>query len=313
MTHTHAPRPSDLVALMSFDGEVFENQAVTREALGKPSSPPHALAATVQQWLGRGRRVWIDVRGRQIHGIATARPLASDDAWEIDTLVDAGADEDGVVGGLLAQASEAALEDGVARILLRVRDEAPALREMQRAGFVHALDEELWVLDRPARSPHDAGREGVRAVAEADLHALFQLYGRTLPVGARQALGMTYDEWCAVQERRWLGRGSVELVATEDDRARGVVQAAPHGQLTLLVEPGCERHADGLYAAAVDAFEDAARVLALQPAGSGTPSAFLRNLGFQPRERYVLLVKRLSQPIFEAIPTAAGRTVPTRG
>ena len=34
MTQPHAPRPTDLVALVSFDGEVFENQAVTRERLG---------------------------------------------------------------------------------------------------------------------------------------------------------------------------------------------------------------------------------------------------------------------------------------
>ena len=75
MNGPHAPRPTDLVALVSFDGEVYENQAVTREGLGKPPAAPHALTATIQRWLGRGRQVWIDVRGRQIHGIATARPL----------------------------------------------------------------------------------------------------------------------------------------------------------------------------------------------------------------------------------------------
>ena len=100
---THAPRPTDLVALVSFDGEVYENQAVTREGLGKPSATPHPLAAAIQQWLGRGRHVWIDVRGRQIHGIATARPLAGHDAWLVDTLVDAGAPDDHVVSALLAQ------------------------------------------------------------------------------------------------------------------------------------------------------------------------------------------------------------------
>lgn len=313
MTHTHAPRPTDLVALISFDGEVFENQAVTREALGKPSSPPHALAATVQQWLGRGRRVWIDVRGRQIHGIATARPLASDEAWEVDTLVDAGGGDAGVVGGLLAQASEAAAEAGVTRLLLRTREDAPALREAQRAGFLHALDEELWVLDRPARAPHDASLENVHEVDESDLHGLFQLYSRALPVQARQALGMTFDEWQAARERRWLGRGAREFVAHEDGRVRAALQASPHGQLTLLVEPGYERHAEGLYAAAIETLEDAERVLALQPACLGSPAPLFRDLGYEPRERYVLLAKRLARPIFEALPSAAGRTVPTRG
>lgn len=312
MTHTHAPRPTDLVALMSFDGEVFENQAVTREALGKPSAPPHALAAAIQQWIGRGRRVWIDVRGRQIHGIATARTLASDEAWEIDTLVDAGEDDD-VVPGLLAQASEAAVEAGVSRLLLRLREDAPALPDARRAGFTHALDEELWVLDRPARAPHDARPDNVRAIEEADLHALFQLYNRAFPVGARQALGMTIEEWQAVQERRWLGRGAAEFLVSADGRARGALQASVHGQLTVIAEPGHESCSAGLYAAAARTLEDAERVLALEPVCPGTPAAFLRELGFEPQERYVLLTKRLARPIFEAIPSAAGRTVPTRG
>ncbi|MFN8584135.1 MAG: hypothetical protein U0446_02250 [Dehalococcoidia bacterium] len=313
MTHPHAPRPTDLVALISFDGEVFENQAVTREALGKPSSPPHALAATIQRWLGRGRHVWIDVRGRQIHGIATARPLGSDEAWQIDTLVDASQGEGGVVDGLLAQATEGAVEAGVSRLLLRTRDDAPARDEAQRAGFMHALDEDLYVLDRPARPPHDATSDGVREVEEADLHGLFQLYSRTLPASARQLLGMTFDEWLGARERRWLGRGAREFAAGDDGRVRATLDASAQGQFSLLIEPGCERYAAPLYAAGLDAFEDAERVLALQPDCLGTPAAFLRDLGFEPRDRYVLLAKRLARPIFEAIPSAAGRTVPTRG
>lgn len=316
MKHTHAPRPTDLVALMSFDGDVFENQAVTREALGKPSSPPHALAAAIQQWLGRGRRVWIDVRGRQIHGIATARPLASDEAWEIDTLVDASPGEDGVVAGLLAQAAEAAADAGVSRLLLRLHDGAPALAEAQRAGFAHALDEDLWVLEGDDSSESGAAPDGrfhVREVEGADLQSLFQLYNRALPIGARQALGMTFDEWHAAQERRWLGRGACELVADVDGRPRAVLRASASGQFTLLTEPGFEGCAPALYAAALNTFEDADHFLALQPSCLGTPGARLRDLGYQPRERYMLLVKRLAHPIFEAVPSTAGRTVPTRG
>lgn len=316
MTHPHAPRPTDLVALMSFDGEVFENQAVTREAIGKPSAAPHALAATIQQWLGRGRRVWIDVRGRQIHGIATARPLASDEAWEIDTLVDASAGEDDVVGGLLAQASEAAIEAGVTRLLLRTRAESPALREAHRAGFAHAVDEDLWISGRPASPTTAAAADTpvrVRDAEESDLHPLFQLYNRTLPVGARQALGMTLDEWRAVQERRWLGRGARELVADEDGHLRAAIQATPNGQFTLLAEPGFDRCAGALYAAAIEAFDSGARLLALQPECLGTPVGVLREHGFEPGDRYVLLAKRMTRPVLETIPSAAGRTVPTRG
>lgn len=316
MTRTHTPRPTDLVALVSFDGEVYENQAVTRERLGKRSAAPHALAATVQQWLGRGRHVWIDVRGRQIHGIATARALASQRAWEIDTLVDAGGEHDGVITSLLTQASESAAEARVSQLLLRMHANAPALPQALRAGFVRAAQEDLWSAERSDRTDDcDSGDGGilVREAEKADRFALFQLYNRALPIGSRQAIAMTFEEWRAVQERRWLGRGGRELVACEGDKIRAVLQLSPGGQFTLLVEPGAAASAEALYTASRAYFEDAERVLALQPACAGTPAALLRSHGYQLGDEYVLLARRTTRPVMEAIPHAAGRTVPTRG
>ena len=314
MTRTHAPRPADLVALVSFDGEVYENQAVTREALGKRPATPHAIAATVQQWLGRGRHIWIDVRGRQIQGIATARALSSRRAWEIDTLVDAGAGHEGVVTALLAQASEAAAAARVSQLLLRVRADAPALPEALRAGFVRAVQEELWMAERPVTAHTDeAARVVVRKAEKSDLFALFQLYNRVLPIGSRQALAMTFEEWQAVQERRWLGRAGREFVACEDGDVRGALRVAPGAQFTLLVAPGFEAGAAALHAAASAYLEGAERVLALQPMCAGTPASLLRARDYRLGGEYMLLARRLMRPVTDAIPSAAGRTVPTRG
>jgi hypothetical protein len=311
---THAPRPTDLVALVSFDGEVYENQAVTRESLGKPSATPHALAAAIQQWLGRGRHVWIDVRGRQIQGIATARPLAGPEAWELDTLVDAGEPGDGVVAALLAQASEAAFEAGVSRLLLRMRADAPALLEAQRAGFRPAVHEELWTTDS-LEAPETAGADDVevREVNDADAFALFQLFNRALPIDSRQALAVTFEEWQSAQERRWLGRGGRELVAFEGGRIRAALQVSSGGQFTMLVEPGSEAAAAGLFAAATAHLGRLEHPLALQPECAGTPVATLRSFGYQPGDQFVLLTRRMNRPLMEAIPKTAGRTVPTRG
>ena len=49
------PRPKELVALVSFDGELRENQAVTRERLAHPQPPPRPLSAAVEHWLGLRR------------------------------------------------------------------------------------------------------------------------------------------------------------------------------------------------------------------------------------------------------------------
>jgi hypothetical protein len=314
MTRTHAPRPTDLVALVSFDGEVYENQAVTREGLGKPPAAPHALAATIQRWLGRGRQVWIDVRGRQIHGIATARTLASNEAWAIDTLVDAGEAGDGVVEALLAQACDAAAEAGVSRLLLRMRTDAAALPDALRAGFTLAMHEELWVAEQPAApAAPSSGAILVREAEEADQFALFQLYNRALPIAARQALAVTFEEWQAVQERRWLARGGHEQVAYEGGRLRAMLQVSPGGQLTLLVEPGFEDGAERLYAAAAEHLTGASRVIALQPMCAGTPGSLLSARGYRPADEYVLLARRTTRLLTEAVRSTAGRTVPTRG
>jgi hypothetical protein len=313
VTQPHAPRPADLVALVSFDGEVFENQAVTRERLGKPHPAPHALAATMQHWLGIGRRVWIDVDGRQIRGIATARELGNHDAWEIDTLVDASnIDGSRITEALLRQAADAATEAGVGRLLLRVADGSPALPGAQRAGFERALDEQLWVgvPPRSTAAPHLA----VREVSAADAFLEFQVYSRTLPADARRVLGMTFDEWSAVQERRWAGRGGRDYLAFEGDQPRGSLRAGS-GQFAMLADPEGEEAAEALLRTAEAHLEGADQVFALLPE-CAAPVEALREHGFEPHSAYVLLALRTTAPVRdEARETvrARGSVVPTRG
>lgn len=317
MTGVHAPRPTDLIALVSFDGELVANEAVTRDRLGRPTQSPHALAATIQHWLRRGRRMWIDVRGRQIQGLATARELAKHKAWEIDTLVDATRDGYEVTTALLAQAGEAAAEAGVGHVLLRMHADAPAIAAARRAGFVVALQERLW-----AGSPVAPEGEGaadtatacaVRETEEADAHALFQLHNRALPIGARQAIAMTFEEWEAVDDRRWAGRGSLSYVAVDDGRVRGALRLEGE-QFTLLVEPGAEETARALLHVATPHLLHCDRVLALLPDCAATPAGLLRARGFEPGDEYVLLALRTASLVRDAVPVrAARRVVPTRG
>ncbi len=322
MTHTqaHAPGPLDLVALVSFDGEIYENQALTRDRLGRPQATPHALGAAIRGWLGRGPHVWIDVNGRQILGIATARELGRHDVWEIDTLIDATAGSERVVEELLRQAVEAAAEDRVRQVLLRVHADGPACVAALRSAFTAALVERLWTGDAAAfrEAAQRADAAGVlagvhvRAAAERDGLALFQLFNRALPVNARAALALTLEEWEAVQERRWLGRGARELVAEVGGEVRALVRAAPRGQLLLLAEPGADAAAQALLAAVAPLFARVKRVTALLPDCASTPGALLEAHGLTPDAEFLLLVQRTARPI----PVRAARqrrVVPTRG
>ena len=315
-TQAHAPRPTDLVALVTFDGEVYENQAVTRERLAHPASTPHPLGAAIEQWLGRGRRTWIDVRGRQINGIATARPLEGPEAWLIDTLVDAsGAPDGGVAGALLRQALEAAARQGVHHVLLRAPADAPALSEAVRAGFQQAISERLWRGDALRRlSPVTGGAPDVtvREAGEEDAFALFQLYNRALPMAGRQALTLTQEEWQRVQERRWLHRAGREYVALDGDRICAQLRLTSErgrAQLDLLADAEGERGARALLDRAADDLADCDGVLALAPVCAAPLERLLTERGLEAGAEYVLLSRRMAKPVAEIARSGAGMAV----
>lgn len=318
----HAPRPADLVALVTFDGEVYENQAVTRERLARPANAPHPLNAAIEQWLGRRRRTWIDVRGRQIDGIATARDLSSRRVWVIDTLVNASAaQDDDVVGALLRQAVGAAVGHRVTHILLRIAAEAPALSEALRAGFKPALSERLWsgpasqMLSCPRAEAPDVS---VREVREQDAFALFQLYNRALPIDGRQALALTLEEWQHVQERRWLGRGRREYVAVNgspgEDGARicAALRLAPGGdvaQFDLLADADGVNGAAALLDVAAEQLSGDGRVLALASHCAAPLEGLLRERGLEEGPEYALLSRRTTERSAERTLVAPGIAV----
>ncbi len=310
--------PGELIALVTFDGQVYANQAVTRERLGQPPEAAHALTAALAHWLGR-RHVWLVIEGRRIQGIATARALAGPRAWEIDTLVDAGeASQDessasAVVRTLLEQAQAEAQRSGVSRLLMRVPAGAPAEAEAVRAGFVRALRERLWRADAlhaiPEAIAPGSPAIAVREATAADEHGQFLLYCRALPMEARQAIAMTLEEWRATREERWLGRHPHELVAEREDQIVGSARIASDGgvtQLELLATAEAAGTTRALLAAAarLGAREEAA--LALAPLEAGAVETELRDAGFEPQEEYVLLSRRIARPVEETVTAGAG-------
>lgn len=332
---TREPRPLDLVALVTFDGEVAENQAVTRDRLGRPPEAPHPLSAAIEHWLGRGRHTWVSLRGRELRGIATAREVTPRSpgvgwsrrssgavrAWEIDALIDADAGGDdgdtSVLADLLRQATAAATNAGVSHVLLRTRWDSPAAREAQRAGFRFAHLERLWTgtlgLDADADADGTAAKVAVREACEADEMALFQLYNRATPVETRAVLAMTLEEYRALRERRWAGRHPSVLVATVEDRITGSLRyngGAKLRQFDLLVEAGSAGAAGALLDAAT-ALHGAAAVT-LVDASAGAVESLLRRRGLEPSEEYALLCQRSMRPLTETAP-ARSAVLPTGG
>jgi hypothetical protein len=314
-------RPLDLVALVTFDGEVAENQAVTRDRLGRRPEAPHPLSAAIEHWLGRGRHTWVSLRGRQVRGIATARQLATKQAWEVDALIDADSEwidsETSVLADLLQQAGEAAVRDSVSHVLLRTRWDSPAAREAQRAGFRFAHLERLWsgTLTPPAAGEEPHGpRVDVREAAEADEMPLFQLYNRARPIESRSALAMTIEEQQALRELRWCGRNASMLVATSDGRVVGsmrVSAGAELAQFDLMVDPTAPRAAEALLDAAGELHD--VNVVTLVDASSGAVESLLRRRGLEPSEEYAVLSRRSAKLIRETVRAPSGAVIPSGG
>ena len=306
--------PGDLIALVTFEGTVYPNLAVTRERLGRPQQAPHALGAALAHWLRR-RHLWLEVRGRQIHGIATARPLAGPSAWQIDTLIDAGDGAHAVLRPLLEQAQAEALRAGAGKLLLRMPAGVDdALAEVRAAGFKPALAERLWHAPARTAAAGSAAQERVREAGEADWFGRFQLYNQALPVEARRAIALTYEEWRATLEEQWLSRRHHDFVAIDEQRVGGALRLGHSqggAQLELLATS--REAAAALLREAQSQREPDEPLLALAPQGVTAVESALADAGFEPREEYLLLSRRLQRPVEETVTAGAGIAVPSGG
>lgn len=305
MTDTRAPRPTDLVALVTFDGEVRENLAVTREHLGQPSAAPRPLSAAIEQWLHLGRRTWISLAGREIRGIATARDLAERSAWQVDTLIETDPAEGdvSVLRDLLRQASVAAADAEATHLLLRTPNGSIAEQEAPREGFSRVVREQLWAGALVPLVP--SADVTVREAAAADTHAMFQAYSRAWPANARQAFAMTLDEWQATQEPRWIERG-VTLVAEQNGVLAGYARTSRTGQFTLLAMPGADAAADALLAGVAARLGDGARHVVLLAECGVTEAGALQRAGMEPERAFTLHCKRIARPVRDEAYVRAG-------
>ena len=138
--------PNDLIAFVTFDGHVYANQAVTRERLGQPPEPAHALKAALAHWLRR-RHVWMDVEGRHIQGIATARPPRGPQRVGARHARGRGRARRGGERGPLAAAAGPGRRParwGSRTCWRGCARTPPAVVGAMRAGFTQALGEQLW-------------------------------------------------------------------------------------------------------------------------------------------------------------------------
>jgi hypothetical protein len=299
--------PTDLVALVSHDGNVYANEAMTRDRIGTDDSPS-PLETAFEQWLSfaTGRHTCVSVKGATLRGLVSARKRGNKQAWEIDCLINAGADDNSVLLSLLDRITDAAGKSGAMRIFLRL---PPGETEIasSRAGFVPYERERVWTRESPASAgalvSHDLRRK-----TKQDPFAMFQLYTRLTPPEVRRIEGMTFGEWTAAQET--LGRAT-QFVLDDDRGLRGWLRVAGDGDIGRFDLTAQPDGLDTLIEAALAKVTDRARAVTIVPEYMVELETALERAGFEPREEYAVQARRTVRPVKEAqkVPALAQTTL----
>jgi hypothetical protein len=286
--------PTDLVALVSYDGKVYSNEAVTLDRIGTQDSP-HPLEAAFEQWFSfaTGRHTWISVKGPTLRGLVSARKRGSKLAWEIDCLINADEGDAGVLMSLLDQVTEAAGRSGALKIFLRVPALSRCASEATRCGFAAYRHEQVWRLRRERATPAGAA-PCVRRKVKEDTHAVFRLYSATVPETIRRYEAMTMAEWSAAQER--IGRGS-QYVSAGDGTVSGWLRLGADGDVGRF-DLLAEHHVlDDLIETALAKLANRPSVHALVPDFQAALASRLDARGFEPGEEYTVMARRTVRPV----------------
>jgi hypothetical protein len=299
--------PTDLVALVSYDGQVYANQAMTLDRIGTSDSP-HPIETAFEQWFSfaTGRHTWISVKGPTLRGLISARKRGSKQAWEIDCLINAEEHDAGVLMSLLDQVTDAAGRSGAMKIFLRLPAGSQSLLDAAKCGFAVYRREQVWRLDQEPAAVRKTPI-GTRRRAKPDQLGLFQLYSASVPDTLRRFEGMTMTEWAAAQES--LGK-MAQYVADDDGRIRGLLRVAGDGDIGRFDLLGTGEAVDDLIEAALAKLANRRALSAVVPEYQEHVARKIEARGFAPADEFVVLARRTVRPVKEArkVPAIAQTT-----
>jgi hypothetical protein len=306
MSSARRPLPTDLVALVSFDGRVYPNEAkpLDRIGLNERAKP---LEEALEQWFSfaTGKHTWVSVRGATIRGLISARQRAKRSAWEVEVLIDA-SDDDSVALSLFSRMAAGVARQGAERVFLRLSADSGLRDNARRSGFFQYSTETLF---------HWTGGEApaeqdlpLRSRGKADVPGLFHLYTQTVPANVRAIEGMTLREWQAAQER-WGGRTTDLIADGEDGPAAWLRVASANGIARLYAMADATVPADALVSAGL-VLVPGREVFALVPDYNAALGSALLRAGLKPEGQYISLAKRLTKMVGELAKEPAKEAVP---
>jgi len=307
MSSPRRPLPTDLVALVSFDGRVHPNEAKPLDRLGLDDRA-HPLESTIEQWFSfaTGKHTWVSVRGATIRGLISARRRAKPPAWEVDALIDVEEDE-GVALSLFSRMIGGISKQRAERVFLRLDAGSHLSEAARRAGFFPYSKETLYRLDSVPSS--QATEVPFRPRDKSDLVGIFQLYSHSVPANVRAIEGATFREWQAAEES-W-GGSTKDLLLEEDGIISAWLRLLPGqtGRFSLIAQ-STRFSTDDVAQSALSHLNASRAVLCLVPEYNGAWAACLERLGFQPVSAYTCYAQRLVKPAEELAQETAGQAIP---
>ena len=289
--------PTDLLALVTYNGRRYPNAAWPRERLGAADRSSLPLGGALEQLLpiARGGRAWISARRQRLRGLIGARPLGAKQAWEIDYLVDATRTYD-ALPGLLDCAIADIGRAGAEKLFLRLAASHGLLRPAANAGFIPFREDVLYAR---VGLPAGSRRIDLRPMDPGDSYPAYRLYTAATPEATRRCEAATFSEWHAAQEKRWLRSGR-QFVSESRDGVAAVVRVArlPQGVvIDLLVGDRLRDSTQALVRGAVEAAGgESLPIFVLAPRLSGL-AASLEDAGFDAQGEYVSLFRRTTRPL----------------
>lgn len=306
MTSARTPLPTDLVALVSFDGRVYPNEAKPFERLGADQRA-RPLEEAIEQWFSfaTGKHTWVSVRGATIRGLISARKRGNRSAWEVDVLIDASGDDDDVALSLFSRMQSGIIRLGAERVFLRLDSESELTEVARTAGFFKFGSETLYRLD--AKDSRISGESDLplRMKTKTDTMEIYQLYNRTVPANVRAIEGNTLREWQAAQER-WGGRCTDMLV--DHGVVEGWLRVCP-GNIGRIYALDQRARYDKLVSTGLNVLQDR-DVFCLVPDYNVELASALERLAFEPIAQYDVLAKRLTRMVGELQPEKATKALP---
>ena len=309
MTGVRTVRPTDLVALVAYDGRVYPNEALTRDRIGTEAAP-HPLETALEQWFSfaTGRHTWISVKGATLRGLVSARRRGSKAAWEIDCLIDAAEHDPSVLTSLLDQVARDAGRAGAEKVFLRVASGSDVAKTASRCGFVPYLAERLLATPEPwsggssgeRRSSGPSLGRGLRRWGRADAYPTFRLYNLWTPASVRRVEAATFREWLAARERLSPPRGTRQWAVERDGRIAGWLRTAADGELgrfDLMADPSSPELLDPLIDAALARLGEQSALLTLAPEFALGLCERLERRGFVQRGEYLALARHTTRPV----------------